>query len=140
MNIEVISQYCSILGLFLSIFLLIVAAKFDKRIKGLFKEKEDVERFNKLRKDLLTNFESYCLNISKDKLVDIVIISKINNDILRFESCKSVLILDDKIKIWVIKRILKSKKISEKNSKSLLLILGYFVARMEKEEVFRYGK
>ncbi|MHB8132200.1 MAG: hypothetical protein ACYDEX_24855 [Mobilitalea sp.] len=138
MVLNTISALASIGGFILSIILIIITASVNKKIKRALVNEKDVKEFNKQRKDIKSNFESFQLLISCDKKFNNQLKIKIHNELLRLENFNSLLTKRDKKKI---------KKIRNEMSKGIkidieriAIQIGFFINRCDKQEVFWNGR
>ncbi|WP_188065946.1 hypothetical protein [Brevibacillus brevis] len=128
-----VAGLCSVVGLALSIYLIILTAQVNKKIDKKLKQYTDIENFNANREKFRTDLETYQLLINKDNILNEEIVYKISNIITEFENHPSLLNVKDKYNIWFLKYYLgKTERVSAR--KKIAGRLSYFISRFNKKE------
>lgn len=128
-----IAALCSVVGFALSVWLLILTGKVNRKINKKLQQYSDIENFNKNREKYRTDLESYQMLISKDGKLNADIAYKVLNIITEFENHRSLIGIKDRLKIWRLKVHLNDFE-KEKSKKKIASKLSYFISRFNKKE------
>lgn len=130
-----ISSWASIVGLILSVILIFITSSVESKIKHILTNENETKEYNSIRKNMKTNFESYQTLILQDKIDSRLLLVKISNELDRFQINNSLLNRKDKKKI---RRL--TSELEKANLDKIAFLLGYFISRCDKKEVFWYGR
>lgn len=130
-----ISAVASIAGFFLSVILVFIANNVNEKIKQTLVNEKEVKDFNRTRKDMKSNFESFQLLMTEDKKFNMNLSVKISNELIRLENFGTLLTKTDRKKIRKLRN-----EISKGNIEKIAVLLGYFINRCDKQEVFWNGR
>ena len=125
-----LSNTADILGILSFLISILIWIKSDRIKKELTCQ---INNYKKEQSEIKIKLAALRENIYTDKIMTVHIKSQIRTEILRFKKLFSLIItFEDKIKIFLIMRILNKK--CDTDSIKLCQHLDYFIARLDKKE------